>query len=184
LARGGAEGLEFDIPLVFYGHSFGALLAFEVAHVLRERGEPLPLALVVSGRRAPQCTDSESPICGLSDADFLEQVSVRYGGIPEEVRRNEELSGLLLPALRADMSLTEGYQYAHRGSLEVPILSFGGLDDIRVTRAELGAWKEETNRDFLLEMIAGGHFFHLDSRDYLLRRMDAWLTSAGNAAYT
>ena len=32
-------------PLAFFGHSFGALAAFETAHVLRERGLSTPVQL-------------------------------------------------------------------------------------------------------------------------------------------
>jgi medium-chain acyl-[acyl-carrier-protein] hydrolase len=182
VAEGVVDALDLDIPLTFYGHSFGALVAFEAAHVLRARGGPLPLALMVSGRRAPRCSDSESPICHLSDADFLAAVNSRYGGIPLAVRRDQELMSLLLPALRADMGLTEGYEYTPRGPLEVPILAFGGREDQRVDQAELAAWGQETTGRFDVEMVSGGHFFHLEKRRYLLRCMEDWLMGLADGA--
>lgn len=175
LAAAIAETLDVDIPLVLYGHSFGALLAFEVAHLLSRRGAR-PLSLVVSGRRGPRCVDRESPIALLSDQDFLEQVALRYGGLPQAVLRSQELLEIVLPALRADMGITEGYRYHHSGSLRLPILAFGGDKDNQVSRAELSRWREETRGPFELRMMSGGHFFHMERREELLVHLDDWLT--------
>jgi medium-chain acyl-[acyl-carrier-protein] hydrolase len=174
LAETIGAALNDDTPLVLYGHSFGALLAFEVAHRLLRRGVR-PLGLVVSGRRAPRCSDPESPIGGLSDTGFLEAVASRYGGLPEAVRRNSELVELILPALRADMGITEGYRYAHTEVLDIPILAFGGEADSRVSRSALSRWQEETTGSFALRMLPGGHFFHQERRREILGEQERWL---------
>ena len=48
-------------PFVFFGHSMGALIAFELAHELRRRGLATPVHLVVSGHRAPHLPDRHPP---------------------------------------------------------------------------------------------------------------------------
>ena len=103
IVDGAIGGLETDRPVVLYGHSFGALVVFELAHRLRRDGRMPPVVLAVSGRRAPQCTDRESPIAQLTDHAFIETVAKRYGGFPPAVLQSPELMALLLPALRADM---------------------------------------------------------------------------------
>ena len=107
-ATGVAAALaETDLgPLVLFGHSMGALVAFETARRLQAKGRP-PAALVISGRRGPTLPEPLPPIGHLPDSEFLDQVRQRYGGIPESIVREAELMALLLPTLRADIRLVE-----------------------------------------------------------------------------
>ncbi len=43
-----------DKPFYFFGHSMGALVAFETVRTLRSSGKPLPQALIISACDAPQ----------------------------------------------------------------------------------------------------------------------------------
>jgi hypothetical protein len=52
-------------PFAFLGHSMGALISFELARELRRRGQRGPLALFVSGRRAPQLPGPDPPTFNL-----------------------------------------------------------------------------------------------------------------------
>jgi medium-chain acyl-[acyl-carrier-protein] hydrolase len=61
---------ELDPPFAFFGHSLGALVAFELARRLRETGSPLPSHLFVSAHRAPQLPEGTAPASG-SDDDLL-----------------------------------------------------------------------------------------------------------------
>src|SRR5690606_30530844 len=83
LAEALADGLSplFDIPFAFFGHSMGALLAFELARQLRRRGGPQPAHLFVSGRRAPQLPDPDGTLHTLGDAAFVREVLPRHHGI-------------------------------------------------------------------------------------------------------
>jgi medium-chain acyl-[acyl-carrier-protein] hydrolase len=176
ITAGVVEHLDTSEPIVLYGHSFGALVAFETVHRLIELGRPLPAALVVSGRRAPRCTDPESPICDLDDEGFIEAVVERYGGIPAAVRESRELMELLVPALRSDMELTEHYRYSKEFVLPVPILALGGRQDERVGTEELFAWGQETSVGFDGKLMDGGHFFHQQQPESFLQYVDEWLT--------
>jgi medium-chain acyl-[acyl-carrier-protein] hydrolase len=154
-------------PFVFFGHSMGALIAFELARRLAERGEATPEHLFVSGIRAPQLADPEPPLAALPEAEFLAELASRYGQ-PDELLHEPELAGLLAPVLRADMALCESYAYAVRAPLECPITAFGGLDDRKVTGEQLAAWREQTRGPFTLRMFPGDHFFlHRDAAPFL-----------------
>ena len=97
-----------DRPFALFGHSMGALVAYEVARALYATPHAAqPLHLLVSGRRAPHLSDDEAPMRGLSDAQFVAEIGRRYGGIPAEVLRHQELLDLLLPSLRADIAAIE-----------------------------------------------------------------------------
>jgi medium-chain acyl-[acyl-carrier-protein] hydrolase len=143
---------------VLFGHSMGALVSYELAQALRDRGAPLPLHLFVSGAPAPHRAGESEPIYALPEDQFLAALA-RYGGLPEEVLRSRELLNLLLPRLRADLAVTGTYTYTARPPLDCPITAFGGSDDPAVPRDTLEAWGEHTLGAFEAELFPGGHFF-------------------------
>ena len=161
LLDGASEAIRpyLDTPFALYGHSMGALIAFELARRLRREGAPAPRRLIVSGHRAPHLPNSHPPIAHLPDLDFLAELRQRYEGIPEEVLRHTNLIALLLPSLRADMALIERYAYVAAQPLECSISAYGGLQDRVATEAELAAWQTQTQGLFSLNLFSGNHFF-------------------------
>lgn len=147
-----------DVPLALFGHSLGAMLAFELARELRRRDRPAPRLLVASAREAPQRPHPGEPVHGLPDQEFLDAVR-RLGGTPAEVLDEPELVELALPALRADFRISETYEHAPEDPLDVPIVALGGVDDPDVTEADLEAWEEQTTAGLRMQLFAGGHFF-------------------------
>jgi medium-chain acyl-[acyl-carrier-protein] hydrolase len=147
-----------DRPFVFFGHSLGALIGFELTRFLRRRGDALPAALFVSGRRAPERGLQEPPIHALPDDDFCDALR-RFNGTPEAVLNHAELMALLLPMLRADFCLSETYNYVPEPPLPIPLVAFGGLQDPLVSRADLEAWREQTMASFQALLLPGNHFF-------------------------
>jgi medium-chain acyl-[acyl-carrier-protein] hydrolase len=174
--------LSFDKPFVFFGHSMGALLAFEVTRCLRREGLPGPLRLYISGARAPKLWEERETLSELSD-DELRGTLREMEGIPEQVLENEELMQLLLPILRADFSICDRYSYVPGPPLSCPILALGGDTDTRATRTALLAWNEETTSHFRLHMFAGGHFFLHSEEPEVLRLLNAelWHLSGSTA---
>src|SRR5438105_12636226 len=73
-----------DRPFAFFGHSMGAIVAFELARLLRGRHGREPARLFVSGRRAPQVPSHERPTYELPDEEFIEELR-RLNGTPSEV---------------------------------------------------------------------------------------------------
>lgn len=147
-----------DQPYAIFGHSLGGLLAFELAHALRERGLPMPQALFASAASAPARRDSHRELAEeQSDAQLIERMR-RLGGTPESVFADEEMLRLTLPVMRADFLLCGLYDYRRRPPLACPIHVFGGKAD-RLSVESLSAWQDETSAGFSLEMLDGGHFF-------------------------
>lgn len=157
-----------DRPFAFFGHSMGALVAFELARALAAAGSASPVCLFASGRRAPRLADAEPPLTALSDEEFLAEIQRRYGGIPAEVLEHRELVELLLPGLRADIEALERYSYTPGEPLDCPIFAFGGTHDGRVTAEQLQAWREETRARFGMRIFPGGHFFTQSARAQVL----------------
>jgi medium-chain acyl-[acyl-carrier-protein] hydrolase len=157
-ALAGALRPYLDRPFAFFGHSMGALVAFELARRLRRGTGLQPVCLFASGCGAPQARDTETPIHTLPAAEFREELR-RLDGTPREVLDNEELMDLLLPTLRADFALCETYTYTAGPPLDCPLNALGGLGDDTVSRRELAAWREQTTGPFRLRMLPGNHFF-------------------------
>jgi medium-chain acyl-[acyl-carrier-protein] hydrolase len=160
-----------DLPFVFFGHSLGALLAFEVARELAATGRPAPAHLFLSGRRAPTQPDPEPPVSQLSPAALIAEVRRRWGGIPDAVLAEPELLQLLLPTLRTDLAAVETYTYVPGAPLECPISCFGGTDDPSSRQADLAPWRQQTRATFSQRMFPGGHFFVQSSRTEVLAAM-------------
>lgn len=156
-----------DKPFAFFGHSMGAVIAFELAqHLRREHGFE-PVHLFVSARRAPHLPVSGSPIYDLPEPEFLEELR-RLNGTPREVLEHRELMSLMLPTIRADFSICQTYDYMPKPPLDCPITAFGGLQDGDVTREQLEAWRNHTSDEFSLRMVPGDHFYLQTARPHLL----------------
>lgn len=150
--------LSFDKPFVFFGHSLGALIAFEVTCRLRESGLPCPMKLFVSGAVAPRMWEQRPAMSVMSDRELCKFLN-ELGGMPTEALKNQELMAILLPVLRADLAICDGYRYVRKAPLHIPIAAYGGTEDDRAPKAEIDQWRDETSQDFELRMFTGGHFF-------------------------
>jgi medium-chain acyl-[acyl-carrier-protein] hydrolase len=160
-----AVASSLEPPYAFFGHSMGALVAYELAHRLAAPG---PVHLVASAHRAPHLPDRHEPVHDLPDDAVLAKLR-NLGGTPDEVLQNTDLRSMLLPVLRADITACETYVYVEREPLACSITAFGGNDDREVTRDELAAWEQHTREPFVIRMFPGGHLFVETARALVLR---------------
>lgn len=144
-------------PLALFGHSMGALVAYELTLALEHRGLA-PSALFVSAHEAPHLANETTLIHSLPDGEFLEQLE-RLGGIPSEVLADAELLALLLPAVRADLMARETYRYVPSGPVACSIVALGGADDPLVRPEDLAEWRHHTTRPFRSHLFPSGHFY-------------------------
>ncbi|MEQ9607540.1 MAG: alpha/beta fold hydrolase [Kiloniellaceae bacterium] len=155
LARELVRDIDGDYAL--FGHSLGALLAFEIAHALLERGVRAPRALFAAGSEAPAVRDDSDMRRARTDAELIAELR-DLEGTPREVLDDEEMMRLVLPVLRADFLLCGHYAYRRRSVLPCPIHVLGGREDA-VGEEALRAWAEETSGGFSLQFFDGSHFF-------------------------
>ena len=158
-----------DRPFILYGHSMGALIAYEFAR--RLQGMSLaPECLMVSARVAPHRRPPREPINKLPQAEFVEALRHLHG-TPEEVLEDSDLMALISPMLRADFAINEEYVHAAEPRLDCNILAFGGLRDSEAGRQGMDDWREVTDGEFGLRMVPGDHFFIQTAQTLFLRML-------------
>jgi medium-chain acyl-[acyl-carrier-protein] hydrolase len=153
-----------DRPYALFGHSMGALVAFELTRSLQALHQVAqPTHLLVSGRKAPHLPEDDAPMHALPDDAFIAEIGRRYGGIPDEVLRERDLLDLLLPGLRADMTAIETHVHVAGPALRCPVTAYGGDADPRATASQLAAWRDHTQARARVRTFPGGHFYLNDA---------------------
>ncbi|MFF9767209.1 thioesterase II family protein [Streptomyces sp. NPDC014636] len=144
-------------PLALFGHSMGALAAFETARALRARGRA-PAALFVSGRGGPSLPVVTRWAGVPTDEDLLAELRL-LAGTDGSLLTDPMLLEVALPALRADYAMLSAYSYRPGPRLRCPVVALTGDADPRVPVAEVPAWRQETEGPFTTHVLPGGHFY-------------------------
>jgi surfactin synthase thioesterase subunit len=161
-------------PYSMFGHSLGALVAYEVTRALTRAGRDLPDHLVVSGFPAPSTRRTEPPVHELPDDELIREVGRRHGGLPSEVLGDPELKAITARCLRADYQVLETYEWRQGDPVDVPLTVFAGQDDAIGSDA-LQAWQEHAAPEITLRMFPGDHFYFREHRTRVLRALTAEL---------
>ncbi|MDQ1020031.1 thioesterase II family protein [Streptomyces afghaniensis] len=148
-----------DQHWALFGHSMGALIAYEVAHRMSAANRP-PAHLVVSGMTAPPLAARRGrPVAGArGDAELIDRIRA-LGGTPDDVLRSAEMMELLLPVFRADYQVCDGYRFTPRPPLSVPVTALGGAADPGVPITGLTGWRDLTTAGYAMRVFPGGHFY-------------------------
>ncbi|SEF24424.1 Surfactin synthase thioesterase subunit [Amycolatopsis pretoriensis] len=162
--------LDGRTEVVLFGHSLGAVLAYELAHRVAAHPELVLRHLFVSGSPEPH-TQRPQRATGLSDDEFLARVS-QFAGFTHEALEDPEMRELILPALRADVEMHENYRPSTEDRLPAPITSLRGTDDALVTAAEGARWSEVAGAGFEYLELPGGHMYLTESAPELLKLID------------
>ncbi len=155
-----------DVPTALFGHSLGAVLAYEITARLQSAGRP-PRHLFVSAHRAPHLPESRPPLHQLPQEEFVQALR-RFNGTPELVLQDPELMDLFLPILRADLQMDFDYFQPTCDALEVPITAFAGRQDRMSPVRGVQAWEQHTRAEFRMHLCDGEHFFLRESRQEVL----------------
>ncbi|MFE9482369.1 thioesterase II family protein [Streptomyces spororaveus] len=168
-----------DRPLALFGHSMGALLAYEVARRLETTERLRPVRLFVSGRRAPGHAATRPDLHDQDDATILAELR-RLSGTDEAVLADDDLVRMLLPTLRSDYKAVECYvgPGPGEGVLSCPVSVFTGTEDTHVTREGAEGWAAFTSGLCDVESFPGGHFFVNSDREAVASALAARLDGA------
>jgi surfactin synthase thioesterase subunit len=155
-----------DLPLVLFGHSLGALVAYEACLQLATSTDVA--GLVASACREPlEAAKLRNPP---TDEALLAEVR-EMGGTDARVWDEPELVDLFLPPLRADFAALDAYDRTERARVDCPILSLVGADDVRVRPQQAEGWRDYTGGSFRQSVLPGGHFFVVEHCDLVVQQL-------------
>jgi surfactin synthase thioesterase subunit len=154
-------------PFIFWGHSMGALLAFELTRHLQQRSHPTPQRLFLSGYNAPHIPYADPKIHHLPEADFVAALK-ELNGTPAAVLQDAELRELVLPIVRADFQLVETYAHEEAQPLSCPITVLDGAADDKTNEVDLKEWQRQSTQALEMFAFPGDHFFPYDLQPKLI----------------
>jgi surfactin synthase thioesterase subunit len=151
-----------DQPHMFFGHSFGALVAYRLACVRAAEGSPLPSAAILSAYAPPHLPPPLHVVDLLDDTQLATFLS-DLGGLPAELTRWPTLHERALTTTRHDLRLCmTDDEEEETAELSCPIHVLGGSEDPLVSEADLHEWRSRTKADFSVQILQGGHFYLRD----------------------
>jgi surfactin synthase thioesterase subunit len=146
-----------DGPVAFFGHSMGAVLAFEVARRFEESAQIRPTTVFVSARRAPSRFCDEAVQLG-DDVRLIEQMR-KLGGTDPRLLSDPDVLEMVLPAFRNDVRAVEQYRRGPEVRISAPIVVMAAVDDPSTSVDDAMAWHEHTCGGGATHTFDGGHFY-------------------------
>lgn len=162
-----------DVPFGFFGHSMGALVAYELTRALPRDGLPAPSWLGISACNPPLPRFWR----GEHRRDLLTEDNLRRwladnGHLPPELLVDDELWQLFCPMFRGDFELVDTWQPEPEAApIPVPVTAFGGSSDPMAQPETLRLWSEHTERFLGAHIYTGGHFYLTGHRQEISRRI-------------
>lgn len=150
-----------DEPHMFFGHSFGALVAYRLASARAAAGAVVPRAVFLSAYAPPHLPPPLHAVDQLDDSQLATFLS-NIGGMPAELTRWPTLHEMAVKITRHDLKLCSTDEEEFAAELPCPIHVFGGNEDPIVSEADLHEWRSRTTADFSVQMLRGGHFYLRD----------------------
>jgi surfactin synthase thioesterase subunit len=163
-----------DRPLYLFGHSLGALVAYEVALGLRAATGIEPDGLIVSGHGSPHHASSTNRNWhAASDADFTAHIA-QLGGTSRAILDNPAMFNMLLPCIRADYELRETYRPVTTAPFSCSLQICAGTQDSLVSAETMGGWLRYSSGSQGLHWFDGDHFYLTAHASALTARLDEW----------
>jgi surfactin synthase thioesterase subunit len=150
-----AIAADADRPVALFGHSFGAVLAYETAVRLAAHGI-VPSVLVASAASCP-ARPAARRVRNLDEEAFTDFVG-SIGGVPAEIWDFPEARELFLLVLRHDLVALDEYSAYGNPPLACPIVLFSGEAD-RSTDVIAQHWARLTTAGCTERRFPGDHFF-------------------------
>ncbi|MHA5051008.1 thioesterase II family protein [Streptomyces sp. SD15] len=144
-------------PTVFFGHSMGSILAFEVARRYQDDTGTPPAWLLASGYPPPSLLRGGT-VHRRDDDGIIDELRSVKGTDPVYLE-NKHLRASILFAVRGDYTAIETHPRVTGIRLDCPLTMLVGTDDPHTTTAEAEAWQEHTTGEFSLHVFQGGHFY-------------------------
>lgn len=143
--------------LILFGHSYGALIAYEVAQLLRLTGIKID-HLIVAARAAPYMAPTAQLAAELPDGALI--AALRGLGLDDrKVLDHPALGPLCLASLRHDLNQNATYVDTHCARLDCPVTALSGTRDPLAPPLAMANWQNTTRGRFFHHRMNGSHFF-------------------------
>lgn len=143
-------------PFALFGHSLGALVAFEAARRLEAAGVH-PAHLFASAASAPSVL--RAPTVHLADDRTLIAALGALGGTDRSRLAAAPFRALSLPAVRADYRAVARYRPEPGARVGCPLTVLVGSEDPVVVPDDAAAWRDHTTAGVAHHTFDGGHFY-------------------------
>lgn len=161
---------KLDKPYIFFGHSFGARLAYELAIKLQNSGHCLPKQLLVSGCIAPNIDNNKPYMHILPEDEFIKKILGMFG-TPLEIIQNKAMISMLEPIIRTNIRLAETWHSTSDNKIKPPIVVFSGIQNVIDTPANIHNWQLYTKSSFKLCTIDSENYFSGNNEIQLLNKI-------------
>lgn len=147
-----------DIPFSFFGHSMGSVIAYELAWTRQQQFLPLPDTIFLSGRNPPFKPVYRKKISQLPYQAFVQEM-IEFGNLPDTVLNEPDLMEIIVPIMRADISMLDKHQTTSQAKLTCGLVILGGQDDPWTTEHDLWDWQRHATMPLRCKIFPGDHFF-------------------------
>lgn len=147
-----------DRPFAFFGHCLGAQLAYHLAVRMQREGVTGPLLVGMSGWAPQGFFNPTEEHISMPEEDLVGWIK-RLGSFPAEIYDNPEMLAMVVPALRADLSVASQRQ-DENAFVPCPLVSYGGQDDpLQEEPDAFESWLPRSTTYLGHREYSGGHFF-------------------------
>lgn len=153
--------LNLDEDTIFYGHSMGARMQYEMYKRLLAEHRPCPSKIIFSGCESLKKITNDPY---KDSEEKFRQEYIEMGGISDQVLACQELAELAFEALKKDVYLLSQFRFEPvKMNCQVTILN--GMEDDYTTKEE---WEDTLDCKVSYKMFEGKHFFIYDYEDDVL----------------
>jgi len=148
-----------NMPTIFYGHSMGAWVAYELARALNKTKQQLPQHIIISGS-LPIILNRLPPFVHKMSIEQLRDELRILGGTPDDVLADVEMLSIFSESIQADFEIFETHTHTHRTPLNVDVSLWAAMDDPRIPISVIPLWKQLFSGTTKEYYFSGGHMFY------------------------
>jgi len=160
------KGLFNNDDYALFGHSMGALLTVHLLSLIDKNNAPMPKHVFLSGRGG-EIKMPEPPLKSEMDSDTFRAALKAFGGLPDEILKEEAIMSFFEPIIKADFKAIEHYLPIDIMLKGLPVtIYYGTEDDFNLKQIE--CWQRITDMKITTRAFAGRHFFVLDKYEAIV----------------
>lgn len=169
--------LNLSLPkeFIFWGHSMGGILAYNIALLLKQTNKREPRQLLISGCKSP-LSDLDGRIHKENSDVFWDKMAER-GGIPDKILECPDIKNFVESYFRADIQALETYENSKISKINIPMTILYGNEDNTIHYEQLLQWKELNCNSTNFQEMTGNHFFIFDNVDDLVMLIHQFIYS-------